>query len=124
MNGASKRRASSRRELPARGRAGLLDSRAVFYYVATGSSPAMVTAPVGTGSQYAYTAEDSTGAWPDGGRNCTLTLPSGIPVKNFWAVTAYDPQTRSLLRTDPPTSELRHIRPTVREAVEAARTGT
>ncbi len=87
---------------PPRGRAGLLDSRAVFYYVATGSSPAMVTAPVGTGSQYAYTAEDSTGAWPDGGRNCTLTLPSGIPVKDFWAVTAYDPQTRSLLRTDPP----------------------
>ncbi|MGA5325382.1 DUF1214 domain-containing protein [Streptomyces griseoincarnatus] len=88
--------------MPARGRVGLLDSRAVFYYVATASSPAMVTARVGTGSQYAYTAEDSTGVWLDGGRNYTLTLPSGIPVRNFWAVTAYDPQTRSLLRTDHP----------------------
>ncbi|MFD5374760.1 DUF1214 domain-containing protein [Streptomyces griseoincarnatus] len=84
----------------------------------------MVTARVGTKSQYACTAEDSTGAWLDGGRNHTLTLPSGIPVRNSWAVTAYDPQTRSLLRTDPPTSELRHIHPAVREAVEAARTGT
>ncbi|MFI2913788.1 DUF1254 domain-containing protein [Streptomyces sp. PDY-4] len=80
----------------------LLDSRAVFYYFATASSPAMVKAPVGTGSQYAYTAEDSTGEWLDGGRHYKLTLPSGVPAKNFWAVNAYDPQTRSLLRTDHP----------------------
>ncbi|MCA2201997.1 DUF1254 domain-containing protein [Streptomyces sp. SMS_SU21] len=80
----------------------LLDSRSVFYYFATVSSPAMVAAPVGTGSQYAYTAEDSTGAWLDGGRTYTLTLPRGVPAKNFWAVTVYDPQTRSLLRTDTP----------------------
>lgn len=80
----------------------LLDSRSVFHYFATVSSPAMVAAPVGTGSQYAYTAEDSTGAWLDGGRTYTLTLPRGVPAKNFWAVTVYDPQTRSLLRTGTP----------------------
>ncbi|MZF85267.1 DUF1254 domain-containing protein [Streptomyces sp. SID5643] len=84
------------------GGARLLDSRAVFYYFATTISPAMVAAAVGIGSQYAYTAEDSTGEWLDGARSYTLTLPSAIPVKNFWAVTAYDPQTRSLLRTDHP----------------------
>ncbi|MEU3148039.1 MULTISPECIES: DUF1214 domain-containing protein [unclassified Streptomyces] len=50
----------------------------------------------------AYTAEDSTGEWLDGGRSYTLALPSGIPVKNFWAVNAYDPQPRSLLRTEHP----------------------
>ncbi|MDW8810644.1 DUF1254 domain-containing protein [Streptomyces scabiei] len=80
----------------------LLDARAVFHYVGAGTSPAMAAAPVGAGSQYAYTAEDSTGEWLDGARHYTLTLPSGIPAKNFWAVNVYDPQTRSLLRTDHP----------------------
>lgn len=64
----------------------LLDARAIFYYFAGGTSPAMAAAAVGAGSQYAYTAEDSTGAWLDGARNYTLTLPNGIPAKNFWAV--------------------------------------
>ncbi|WP_435613119.1 DUF1254 domain-containing protein [Streptomyces sp. bgisy159] len=80
----------------------LLDARAVFYYVGAGTSPAMAAAALGTGSQYAYTAEDSTGAWLDGGRSYTLRLPSGIPVKDFWAVNVYDTQTRSMLRTDHP----------------------
>ncbi|WP_222946933.1 DUF1254 domain-containing protein [Streptomyces sp. TRM49041] len=80
----------------------LLDARAVFHYVGAGTSPAMAAAAVGAGSQYAYTAEDSTGAWLDGGRSYTLTLPNGIPAKNFWAVNVYDPQTRALLRTDHP----------------------
>ncbi|MGW6547766.1 DUF1254 domain-containing protein [Streptomyces massasporeus] len=80
----------------------LLDARAVFHYVGAGTSPAMAAAAVGVGSQYAYTAEDSTGAWLDGGRAYTLRLPSGIPAKDFWAVNVYDPQTRSLLRTDMP----------------------
>jgi hypothetical protein len=95
----------------------LLDSRAVFYYFATASSPAMVTAAVGAGSQYAYTAEDSTGEWLDGGRSYTLTLPSGIPAKNFWAVNVYDPQTRSLLRTD-------HPYPSVNSLSEGVRAGS
>lgn len=80
----------------------LLDARAVYHYFATGTSPAMAAAAVGTGSQYAYTAEDATGALLDGARSYTLTLPKGIPAKDFWAVNVYDPQTRSLLRTDNP----------------------
>ena len=80
----------------------LLDARAVFHYFGVGISPAMVAAAIGRGSQYAYTAEDSSGAWLDGARSYTLTLPKGIPAKNFWAIDVYDPQTRSLLRTDNP----------------------
>lgn len=93
-----------------------LDARAVFHYVGAGTSPAMAAASVGAGSQYAYTAEDSTGAWLDGARNYTLTLPHGIPAKNFWAVNVYDPQTRSLLRTD-------HPYPSVNNLSEAVRSG-
>ncbi|MCM2515567.1 hypothetical protein NC658_20240 [Streptomyces griseoincarnatus] len=110
--------------MPGRGRAGLLGSGAVFYYVATASSPAMVTARVGTGSQYAYTAEASTGVWLDGGRNYTLTLLSGIPVRTSGPSPPTTPRPGRCCARTTPTSELRHIHPTVREAVEAARTGT
>lgn len=80
----------------------LLDARARYHFAAVLVSPAEVTAEVGVGSQYAYTAEDSTGAWLDGGKSYALTLPKGIPAKNFWAIDVYDTQTRSLLRTDNP----------------------
>lgn len=80
----------------------LLDARAMFHYVAIGVTPAMTLAGVGIGSQYAMTAEDSTGAYLDGGKSYTLTLPKDIPAKDFWAIDIYDTQTRSLLRTDNP----------------------
>ena len=80
----------------------LLDARAMMHYVGTGITPAMTHAGVGIGSQYAFTARDASGAWLDGGRDYTLTLPAGIPAKTFWAVDVYDPQTRSLLQTDNP----------------------
>ena len=37
-----------------------------------------------------------------GGRSYQLTLPAGIPAKNFWSLDLYDTQTRSLLETDNP----------------------
>jgi hypothetical protein len=80
----------------------LLDARAMMHYVGTGITPAMTHAAVGVGSQYAFTARDEDGAWLDGGRSYTLTLPAGIPAKTFWALDIYDPQTRSLLQTDDP----------------------
>ena len=80
----------------------LLDARAMMHYVGTGITPAMTHAGVGVGSQYAFTARDANGAWLDGGRDYTLTLPAGIPAKTFWAIDIYDPQTRSLLQTDNP----------------------
>ena len=74
----------------------------MMHYVGTGITPAMTHAAVGVGSQYAFTARDANGAWLDGGRDYTLTLPAGIPAKTFWAIDIYDPQTRSLLQTDNP----------------------
>lgn len=80
----------------------LLDCRTMMHYVGTGITPAMTHAAVGVGSQYAFTAEDATGAWLDGARTYTLTLPAGIPAKTFWAIDIYDTQTRSLLQTGNP----------------------
>ena len=57
----------------------LLDARAMMHYVGTGITPAMTHAAVGVGSQYAFTARDADGAWLDGGRDYTLTLPGRDP---------------------------------------------
>ena len=77
-----------------------LDARTLLCYATQGVSPAMSLKMVGVGSQYAYNAHDAGGRYLDGGRTYRLHLPPDVPVKEFWAVTIYDPQTRSMLRTD------------------------
>ena len=82
------------------GAARLLDARAMFFYYATGITPAMSEARPGTGSAYAVSFRDGAGNYLDGGRTYKVTLPGPVPAKNFWAFTVYDNQTRSLLPTD------------------------
>ena len=84
----------------------LLDARSMFFYYATGVTPAMAFAKPGTGSAYAATFLDSKGAPLDGGRTYKITLPGPVPAKQFWSLTAYDNQTRSLLETDQKTAGL------------------
>lgn len=78
----------------------LLDAEAMFFYAATGITPAMSEAKPGTGSAYAISFRDAAGNYLDGGGTYKVTLPGPIPAKNFWAFTVYDNQTRSLLPTD------------------------
>ena len=78
----------------------LLDAEAMFFYYATGITPAMSESKPGTGSAYALAFRDATGKYLDGGRTYKVTLPGPIPAANFWAFTVYDNQTRSLLPTD------------------------
>jgi hypothetical protein len=77
-----------------------LDSRTNFFYMATGTTPAMCMRLTGIGSQYIYAMRDSEGAFLDGGRSYKLTLPADIPQSRFWSVILYDRQTRSMLQTD------------------------
>jgi len=93
----------------------VLDGRTLFFYLATGISPAMAAAPPGVGSRYAWTAEDADGAWLDGARRYRLRLPRDIPAKNFWSVAVYDTQTRSLLQTADPHPSLSNLTGTVRQ---------
>jgi hypothetical protein len=80
----------------------LLDARTLWYFIAAVVTPAMSEKHVGVGSQYACAAMDSKGEWLDGAKTYKLHLPKDVPAKNFWSVTLYDPQTRSLLRTSQP----------------------
>ena len=62
-------------------------------------TPAMALEMVGIGSQYAIAAVDADGNYPDGSKTYSITLPVGIPAKDFWSFVVYDPQTRSMLQT-------------------------
>jgi hypothetical protein len=78
----------------------LLDARSMFFYYATGITPAMSMAKPGSGSAYAGAFRDASGAFLDGGKTYKVTLPGPIPAKEFWSFVVYDNQTRSLLETD------------------------
>jgi hypothetical protein len=77
-----------------------LDARTLFFCLGWGISPAEAVKMVGIGSQYGYAEHDATGRYLDGSATYRLHLPPGIPVRDFWSVTVYDPQTRSMLQTD------------------------
>jgi hypothetical protein len=57
------------------------DARVLFYYPYTAVTPAMALTKAGAGSDYG------------------IDLPPNPPVKDFWALTMYDNQTRSQLQT-------------------------
>ena len=76
-----------------------LDARTMFHYPYTGVTPAMATKVAGRGSDYAMAYVDSKGRALNGSNRYKLHLPANIPAKDFWAITIYDTQTRSLLQT-------------------------
>jgi hypothetical protein len=76
-----------------------LNARSAFFYGVTGITPAMAMRLPGIGSQYLFAFQDADKQFFDGGKTYRLTLPKGIPQANFWSLTLYDNQTRSMLAT-------------------------
>jgi hypothetical protein len=79
-----------------------LDARTSFYFGYTGVTPAMAVTHPGAGSDYAIAFKDAGKKAFDGAKTYRLHLPPNVPVNNFWAVTIYDTQTRSMLQTSQP----------------------
>jgi hypothetical protein len=92
----------------------VLDDRAMFHYVATGITPAMVAPQVGTGSVYAGASQDSQGNYLDGSKTYKITLPAPIPAKDFWSFVVYSTQHRSMLETDQKLAGLDSKQPAVK----------
>jgi hypothetical protein len=80
----------------------LMDAKTLFHYTAIVITPAMTNKMVGVGSQYLGAYRDNTGEYLMGDNNYKLHLPAGIPAKDFWSVTLYHPDTRSLLQNGEP----------------------
>jgi hypothetical protein len=74
-----------------------IDARTLWHYQAIVVSPNLISTTPGAGTAYLTTFRDDEGRFLDGGNTYRLRVGAGPPVKNFWAVTAYDPATRSLL---------------------------
>lgn len=77
-----------------------IDARTLFHYEAIVVTPAMTRKMVGIGSQYLMEYRDSDDNFLMGEGTYKLHLPKGIPAKDFWSVTVYHPDSRSLLQTD------------------------
>jgi hypothetical protein len=76
-----------------------LNARTMFFYGITGITPAMSMRVTGIGSQYLFATLDATKQYFDGAKTYKVTLPKDIPQSNFWSLTLYDNQSRSMLDT-------------------------
>jgi hypothetical protein len=74
-----------------------IDARTLWHYQAICVSPNLLSTTPGVGTAYLTAFRDNAGAYLLGDRNYRLRVPANPPVKRFWAVTAYDPASRSLL---------------------------
>jgi hypothetical protein len=74
-----------------------LDERSAYFYEAVALSDGMTTKTPGAGQAYLGVRKDSKGQWLLGGNHYTLRVPPDAPAKQFWALTLYDTETRSLI---------------------------
>jgi hypothetical protein len=84
-------------------------ARQKWFYQAQIESPAMFARSPAAGSLYWLGLRDSTGAYLDGGKTYTLTVPQPVPAKLFWSITVYDAETRSEIATDQNKAALRSL---------------
>jgi hypothetical protein len=75
-----------------------VDERAAWFYEATATSAGMTTKTPGIGSVYLSAYKDKDGDWLDGAKTYRLHVPPNAPVAQFWSLTVYDVNTRSLLQ--------------------------
>ncbi len=74
-----------------------IDARTLWHYQAICVSPNLLSTTPGVGTAYLTSFRDKEGAYLDGGKKYRLRVPANPPVQRFWAVTAYDALSRSLL---------------------------
>jgi hypothetical protein len=74
-----------------------LDERTRFFYEAFGSPHVARSTGPGLGIVCLSSYHDSTGNWLDGSQSYRLRIPANPPVRHFWALTAYDLDSRTLL---------------------------
>jgi hypothetical protein len=74
-----------------------IDARTLWHYPAIVVAPNLIPTTPGVGTAYLTGLRDKDGNFLRGDKTYKLKVPPNPPVKKFWAVTAYDPSSRSLL---------------------------
>jgi hypothetical protein len=82
-----------------------LDPRTEWFYEAIAASYVMITKTPGVGSVYLETYRDKDGDWLDGGGSYRLHIPPNPPMQQFWAVSVYSVDTRTLYRNETSNAE-------------------
>lgn len=71
---------------------------------------------LGAGQFYLISIKDKNGHPFDGGKTYQLHVPAGVPVQQYWSLTAYDRQTHALIRNMPRASRSSQIPELVKNA--------
>lgn len=74
-----------------------IDAQTLWLYQAICVSPSLLSTTAGVGTAYLTAFRDQNGDFLLGDKQYRLRVPAKPPVQRFWAVTAYDPTSRSLL---------------------------
>jgi hypothetical protein len=74
-----------------------IDARTLWHYQAIVVAPNLIATKPGVGTAYLTAFRDERGEYLLGDQTYKLQVPANVPTKRFWAVTAYDPVSRSLL---------------------------
>lgn len=80
-----------------------------YAYEAITTSKAMVLKNVGAGSQYLGAYQDAEGEWLDGRHQYEVVVPKDSPAKQFWSITVYDNDTRTLIQNDQGKSDVSSV---------------
>jgi hypothetical protein len=83
-----------------------LDERGAYFYAALLVTKGMRSQTPGVGQAYLGSFRDKEGHAFDGAKNYRLHVPPNPPAKQFWSVTLYDTDTRSILLNEQLRSQL------------------
>ena len=74
-----------------------IDARTLWHYPAIVVAPHLNATKPGVGNSYLTSFRDSDDEFLLGARSYKLHVAANVPIERFWAATAYDPVSRSLL---------------------------
>ncbi len=88
---------------------GELFERASWFHEAIGSTNAMKLSGPGPGSTYLGQYVDDQGNGFDGSKTYKLEVPANVPAAQFWALTVYNGESRTLIRNDQQSAEINSL---------------
>jgi hypothetical protein len=77
---------------------GQIDERLHYTYGAIYTTPALGVMKAGPGGNYMQAFRDKDGNYFDGGKKYRMRVPANAPAEQFWSLTLYDTETRTMIK--------------------------